>query len=144
MDGGTRAEAEKGFDTLIEQSQAKHSKAENCLLEERDVLLAFYDFSAEHWLHMRTTNPIVSTVATVRLRDRRTKGSESCHACLAMVLDLARQCAEKKLTWLKRAGQLIKLIAGADLWMGSWSMRTPPEINPQAQLSQITLFYIIS
>ena len=67
-----------------------------CLTEDRDVLLAFYDFPAEQWMHIRTTNPIESTFATVRLRTKRTKGSGSRAACLAMVFKLT-MCAEK--TW---------------------------------------------
>ena len=63
--------------------------------KDRDELLAFYDFPAEHWQHLRTTNPIESTFATVRLRHRRTKGSGSRVACLAMVFKLA-EAAEKK------------------------------------------------
>ncbi len=60
------------------------------------MLLAFYDFPAEQWMHIRTTNPIESTFATVRLRTKRTKGSGSRVACLAMVFKLT-MCAEK--TW---------------------------------------------
>ena len=70
--------------------------AVKCLTEDRDVLLAFYDFPAEQWMHIRTTNPIESTFATVRLRTKRTKGSGSRAACLAMVFKLT-MCAER--TW---------------------------------------------
>jgi len=107
----TRAEAEKAFDTFIEKYEAKFPKAVACLVKDRDVLLTFYDFPAEHWLHLRTTNPIESTFATVRLRHRRTKGSGSRRACLAMVFKLAR-CAEKKWRRLNGSGQLLKLLAG--------------------------------
>ncbi len=72
--------------------------------KDRDELLAFYDFPAEHWQHLRTTNPIESTFATVRLRHRRTKGSGTRIACLAMVFKLA-QAAEKK--WRRLNGALL-------------------------------------
>ena len=71
------------------------------LTKDREVLLTFYDFPAEHWRHLRTTNPIESTFATVRLRHRRTKGNGSRAACLAMVFKLA-QSAEKR--WRKLNG----------------------------------------
>ena len=72
-----------------------------CLVKDKDELLAFYDFPAEHWRHLRTTNPIESTFATVRLRTKRTKGSGSRMACLTMVFKLA-QSAERK--WRKLNG----------------------------------------
>ena len=74
----------------------EHSMWEIRVSKDRDVLLAFYDFPAEQWMHIRTTNPIESTFATVRLRTKRTKGSGSRAACLAMVFKLT-MCAEK--TW---------------------------------------------
>jgi len=73
----TKADAEKAFNAFMETFQAKYPKAVTCLEKDRDVLLAFYDFPAEHWRHIRTTNPIESTFATVRLRTRKTKGSGS-------------------------------------------------------------------
>jgi len=60
-----------------------------CLKKDRDALLTFYDFPAQHWTHIRTTNPIESTFATVRLRHDKTKGNGSRKACLAMVFKLA-------------------------------------------------------
>ena len=92
----TRQDAHKAFDLFVESYQAKYPKAAACLTRDRDVLLAFYDFPAEQWMHIRTTNPIESTFATVRLRTKRTKGSGSRVACLAMVFKLT-MCAEK--TW---------------------------------------------
>ncbi len=62
------------------------TKATECLSKDRDVLLTFDDFPAEHWIHQRTTNPIESTFATVRLPHRRTKGRGSRLACLTMVI----------------------------------------------------------
>lgn len=91
-----RQDANKAFDLFVESYQVKYPKAVKCLADDRDQLLAFYDFPAEQWMHIRTTNPIESTFATVRLRTKRTKGSGSRAACLAMVFKLT-MCAEK--TW---------------------------------------------
>jgi putative transposase len=90
----TRAAAHKAFDAFLEKYQAKYPAACECLKKDRDVLLTFYDFPAEHWLHLRTTNPIESTFSTVRLRHRRTKGSGTRRTSLAMMFKLA-QSAEK-------------------------------------------------
>jgi transposase-like protein len=91
----TRENANKAFDLFLNTYQAKYPKATECLAKDREALLAFYDFPAEHWIHLRTTNPIESTFATVRLRHRRTKGSGSRKACLTMVFKLV-VAAEKK------------------------------------------------
>ena len=85
----TRAQAVKAFDAFLEKYQAKYPAACECLEKDRDVLLAFYDFPAEHWKHLRTANPIESTFATIRLRHRRTKGSGSRRASLVMMFKLA-------------------------------------------------------
>ena len=81
----TRQHTSEAFDLFITTYEAKYPKAVECLGKDREALLAFYDFPAEHWVHLRTTNPIESTFATVRLRTKRTKGSGSRTACLAMV-----------------------------------------------------------
>jgi len=91
----TRAEAERAFDRFIERYEPKYPAAADCLKKDRHDLLTFYDFPAEHWIHLRTTNPIESTFATVRLRHRRTKGNGSRAACLAMVFKLAESAARK-------------------------------------------------
>jgi len=98
----TRQEASKAFDVFVQTFEAKYPKAAECLVKDQDVLLTFYDFPAEHWIHLRTTNPIESTFATVRLRTVRTKGSGSRTACLTMVFKLA-QGAEKH--WRRLNGQ---------------------------------------
>lgn len=98
----TRAAASQAFDAFLEKYQAKYQAACDCLKKDRDVLLTFYDFPAEHWIHLRTTNPIESTFATVRLRHRRTKGSGTRRASLAMMFKLA-QSAEKH--WKRLHGQ---------------------------------------
>lgn len=89
----TKADAERAFDLFVQSFQAKYSKATECLLKDRARLLQFYDFPAEHWQHIRTTNPIESAFATVRLRTRKTKGSGSRMACLAMVFKLLESAA---------------------------------------------------
>jgi transposase-like protein len=90
----TKQKANEAFDLFIATFEAKYPKAVECLIKDREVLLTFYEFPAEHWVHLRTTNPIESTFATVRLRTARTKGCGSRTACLTMVFKLAR-CAEK-------------------------------------------------
>jgi putative transposase len=107
----TRAEADKAFDRFVATYQAKYPKATTCLTKDRDVLLTFYDFPAEHWVHLRTTNPIESTFATVRLRTAKTKGSGSRMACLTMVFKLA-QCAERHWRTLNGAKLLDDVIRG--------------------------------
>lgn len=107
----TRAEAEKAFDLFVMMFQAKYAKAVECLTKDRDVLLTFYDFPAEHWVHLRTTNPIESTFATVRLRTARTKGCGSRTACLMMVFKLTR-CAEKHWRKLNGSDLIAEVIRG--------------------------------
>ena len=107
----TRAEANKAFDLFTATYQAKYAKATDCLLKDREVLLTFYDFPAEQWIHLRTTNPIESTFATVRLRHRRTKGNGSRTACLTMVFKLM-QSAAKKWRLLNGSQLLPDVIAG--------------------------------
>jgi transposase-like protein len=91
----TRKEAQAAFDAFLEDYRAKYPKAAECLEKDREQLLAFYDFPAEHWAHLRTTNPIESTFATVRLRHRRTKGNGSRTACLTMVFKLVQSAAKR-------------------------------------------------
>ncbi len=97
----TRKDAQAAFDAFVDAYRAKHPKAVECLLKDQEALLAFYDFPAEHWAHLRTTNPIESTFATVRLRTHKTKGCGTRQATLAMVFKLA-QVAEKR--WRKLNG----------------------------------------
>src|SRR3954466_3837992 len=90
----TKAEAEKAFELFVKTYEAKYPKATECLSKDRDVLLAFYDFPAEHWVHIRTTNPIESVFSTVRLRHNKTKGSGSRVACLTMVYKLMESASK--------------------------------------------------
>ena len=107
----TKAQAEKAFDLFVSTYEAKYPKATECLRKDRDQLLPFYDFPAEHWMHIRTTNPIESTFATVRLRHTKTKGSATRTACLTMVYKLLMS-ASKKWRALNGKQRLPDVIAG--------------------------------
>jgi transposase-like protein len=105
-----KAEAEKNFDAFIQTYEAKYPKVTDCLKKDRDALLTFYDFPAEHWRHIRTTNPIESTFATVRLRTAKVRGCFSSLTVLTMAFQLCR-CAQKR--WIKlhhpeRLGEVIR------------------------------------
>jgi len=107
----TKADAVKAFDLFIATWQAKYPKAAECLAKDRDVLLTFYDFPAEHWMHIRTTNPIESTFATVRLRTDKTKGCGSRTATLTMTFKLT-QSAEQHWRALNGSSLLPDVING--------------------------------
>jgi putative transposase len=113
----TRDEANRAFDAFLETYQAKYPKAAGCLQKDRDVLLAFYDFPAEHWIHLRTTNPIESTFATVRLRHRKTKGNGTRKACLTMVYKLMESAA-KRWRLLNGSNHLPDVISGVQFTDG--------------------------
>jgi putative transposase len=91
----SRAEAEKAFDLFVRTYEAKYPKATECLAKDRAELLAFDDFPAEHWVHLRTTNVIESVFATVRLRTEKTKGSGTRVACLTMVFKLMESASRR-------------------------------------------------
>lgn len=107
----TRKEGYSAFDHFIKCYRAKYPKAVECLEKDRDSLMAFYDFPAEHWQHIRSTNPIESTFATVRHRHRQTKGCGSRIATLTMVFKLA-ESAQKRWRRLKGHHQIEKIIKG--------------------------------
>ncbi len=107
----TREEAVKAFDLFLATYGAKYPQACECLAKDREALLCFYDFPAEHWGHLRTTNPIESTFATVRLRTKRTKGHGSGKAALAMVFKLA-QAASKRWRALNGSEKIPEVIQG--------------------------------
>jgi putative transposase len=90
-----RQRAEMAFDLFVATYEAKYPKAAECLAQDREVLLAFYDFPAEHWGHIRTTNPIESTFAPVRLRTNKTRGCLSRITMLAMVYKLWQSAAKR-------------------------------------------------
>jgi transposase-like protein len=95
----TKAGAEKAFDLFVKTYEAKDPKATECLSKDRDVLRAFYDFPAEHRVHIRTTDPIESVFATVRLRHDKTKGKGSRVACLTMVFKLMESASKGWRSW---------------------------------------------
>jgi putative transposase len=107
----TKKEAGQAFDHFLSLYGAKHEKACACLEKDRAELLTFYDFPAEHWRHLRTTNAIESSFATIRHRTRQTKGSGSRLATLALMFQLGREC-EKSWRRLNGREQIHKLIEG--------------------------------
>jgi putative transposase len=107
----TKEAAKKAFDLFLATYGAKYPKATECLEKDRDVLLAFYDYPAEHWVHIRTTNPIESVFSTVRLRHDKTKGNGSRAACLAMVYKLM-ESASKSWRSLNGSPLLAEVIKG--------------------------------
>ena len=107
----SREQAVKAFDLFVKTYKAKYPQATECLSKDRDVLLSFYDFPAEHWVHIRTTNPIESTFATVRLRHSKTKGNGTRTACLTMVFKLM-ESASKSWRALNGSSLIQEMIAG--------------------------------
>ena len=107
----TKADAEAAFDFFVQAYGVKYDKAVERLIKDRDRLLAFYDFPAEHWRHIRTTNPIESTFATVRLRTVKTKGCLSRKTALAMTFKLILS-AKRKWRKLNGSDQLADFIDG--------------------------------
>jgi len=108
-----KAEAQIHFDDFIRIYETKYPKAAKCLKKDRDVLLTFYDFPAEHWRHIRTTNPIESTFATVRLRTAKVRGCFSSKTVLTMAFKLC-QCAEKRWIRLHHPKKLAEVIRGVN------------------------------
>ena len=106
-----REEAEKSCDQFIELYEAKYPRAVECLRKDREVLLTFYDFPAEHWKHIRTTNPIESTFATVRLRTDKVRGCFSSQTVVTMAFQLCR-CAERRWQKINAVNQLSKVMEG--------------------------------
>ena len=107
----TKKDALAAYEAFLVEYGAKYPKTRECLEKDFDSLFTFYDFPAEHWMHLRTTNPIESTFATVRLRTRRTKGCGSTPATLTMVFKLARE-AEKHWRRLNGSERILQVIAG--------------------------------
>ena len=141
----TKAEAGPAFDAFIESYAVKYDKAAECLRKDRQALLAFHDFPAEHWKRLRTTNPIESTFATVRHRTIRSKGCLSNRTALAMVFKLVeaprRRGAASMATFSCQSSS-----SGSDLptgWMSSPTRTnfrphpTPPDRSGRHQISAI-------
>jgi putative transposase len=121
-----RATAEAAMATFAEKYGAKYEKAVTCLTKDRDALLTFYDFPAEHWDHLRTSNPIESVFATVRHRTVRTKGALSQDTARLMVFKLVMAAAK---TWRRLKGeiQLPKVIQGVTFKNGVEVTNTPAQ-----------------
>jgi putative transposase len=106
----TRTDAYKAFDITLSTYSAKYPKAMTCLEKDKDEMLAFYDFPAMHWQHIRTSNPIESVFATVRLRTNKTRGCVARHTILSMVFKLGQSAQKKwrKLRGFKLLGEVIR------------------------------------
>jgi transposase-like protein len=119
-----RADAEIAIDRLAEAYEARYPKAVECIRKDQRALLAFYDLPAEHWLHLRTTNPVESVFATVRHRTARTKGSLSSKTARLMVFKLVMAASK---TWRRLMGenQLPKVIAGVRFQDGTEVVPVP-------------------
>ena len=107
----TQADAEKAFDLFIRTYEPKYPKAAICLQKDHEELMAFYDFPAQHWQSIRTSNPIESTFGTIRHRTKRSKGCLSRDGMLHMMFKLG-QCAEKKWRRLRGFDYLAKVVTG--------------------------------
>ena len=112
--------------TFAEKYGTKYAKAVTCLIKDRNALLTFYDFPAEHWDHLRTSNPIESVFATVRHRTVRTKGALSQDTARLMVFKLVMAAAK---TWrrLKGENQLPKVVQGITFRNGIEVIKTPAQ-----------------
>ncbi len=126
----TKDEAHKAFDRFIKTYDAKYPKAVECLSKDRDALLAFYDFPAEHWVHLRTTNPIESTFATVRLRTDKTRGCVSQDSILSLVFKLV-QSAQKRWLRIRCFKRLAEVIEGVKFKDG-----VPADQKPDSDASR--------
>lgn len=122
----TRADARAALDQFVVRYQAKYPKAVTMLTRDRDSLLAFYDFPAEHWQHLRTTNPIESTFATVRHRTTRTRNCVSRPTFLGLVFKLIEE-AEKSWRRICGVNQIEPLLNGIPFKDGIQALDNPPE-----------------
>jgi putative transposase len=123
----TKKHALAAFDAFVETWAVKYDKAVESLTKDRDALLAFYDFPAEHWKHLRTTNVIESSFATVRHRTVRSKGCLSNKTALAMIFKLA-EAAEKSWRRLNGHNQLPKIILGIRFTDGIEVLRSQAQV----------------
>jgi putative transposase len=106
----TRAKAITAFDAFLKTYQAKYPKAADKLVKDREALLAFYDFPAEHWIHLRTTNPVESTFATVRHRTTRTRNCVSRSSFLGLAFKLVQEAQKswRRIRGIERIAELVK------------------------------------
>jgi putative transposase len=123
-DAPDRATADAAIAIFVEKYASKYPKAAECLTKDREALLAFFDFPAEHWDHLRTANPIESVFATVRHRTVRTKGALSQKTARLMVFKLVMAASK---TWrrLKGQNQLPKVVEGVKFTDGVAVIETP-------------------
>jgi transposase-like protein len=114
----TRERAYVAFDAFVQSYEPKYPKAAQCLAKDKDNLLTFYDFPAEHWHHIRTSNPIESTFASVRLRTAKTRGCVSRASILAMVFKLTKSAEQR---WLKLRGpeRIAEVVRGVQFKNGA-------------------------
>jgi transposase-like protein len=127
----TRKAAEQAFERFLSRYGAKYPKATEKLVKDREALLAFFAFPAEHWVHLRTTNPIESTFATVRHRTTRTKNCVTRSTFLGLAFKLAEEAAK---SWRRiRAPQKVaELLAGTRYKDGIPVIDDPPEQQREA------------
>jgi putative transposase len=131
----TKAHAETAFDRFVASYGAKYPKATECLAKDRAALLAFYDFPAEHWIHIRSSNVIESSFATIRHRSDRAKGCLTRDGMLAMIYKLG-QSAEGSWRRLRGFEWLAKVVEGVKFSDGV-EVKTNPRIRPKNQPSRI-------
>jgi putative transposase len=122
----SKKDALTAFDAFVETWAVKYDKTVECLTKDRDALLVFYDFPAEHWKHLRTTNVIESSFATVRHRTVRSKGCLSNTTALAMIFKLG-EAAERSWRRLNGHSQLPKIILGVKFADGIEVVRSQPQ-----------------
>ena len=125
----TKADAERGIDAFVAEFEAKYPKAAACLAEDREALLAFFDFPAEHWLHLRTSNVIESVFATVRLRQRVTKGAGSRTKGLLMAYKLVAMGQRR---WRRRNGAHLRPLVRAGVVFVDGVIQTEREDRKEA------------
>lgn len=113
----SREQAYTAFDNTVKRFEAKYQKAMACLVKDKAAMLAFYDFPAEHWLHIRTSNPIESTFSTVRLRTTKTRNCVSRESIFAMVFKLV-ESAEKRWKRLHGFALMADIIEGVEFKNG--------------------------
>ena len=119
----TRVDARQAYERFLKLYEDKYPKACACLRQDESILFTFYDFPAQHWAHLRTTNPIESTFATVRHRTRQTKGCGSREATLSMVFKLA-SAAQKRWRKLNGSALLAEVIQGVKFHDGELAVQT--------------------
>jgi len=131
----TKVQAEVAFAQFVTHYGAKYPKAAECLAKDRDVLLAFYDFPAEHWIHIRSSNVIESSFATIRHRTKRTKGCLTRDGMLAMIFKLGL-CAERSWRRLRGFEWLAKVVDGVKFHDGI-EVRTGTRVRSKHQPSRV-------